>query len=217
MKVLLKGFVLLFVIAVLSLGGLVFVIRRSGDLGRAPTAAGRENRGIDAQGRTPEEENAIRKFLVAERRKGVSLRPAADGDGVESDSRRELEGLYADYHPFFVRGDLDGDGRLDFVQAFVETWRGGPWFDVAVFFGREDGVFAEPVLVERGVSLATGDLSIDRSVLVLTPDVTRDEARRWRYEPLDRKFVDADAIPASGPPASDEPEETPDEKPRLRV
>ncbi len=62
----------------------------------------------------------------------LSLRAALDGDATDTDERRDLDAVYGTYHPFFARGDLDGDARLDFVQAFLEKGRSGPWFHVAV-------------------------------------------------------------------------------------
>lgn len=144
-------------------------------------------------------------------------RVALDDDGNDTDSRREMENVYAGYHPYFVRGDLDGDGLLDFSQAFVTKRSGKLWFDVAVFFGAPGGGFTQPVWVERGISLADGDVSIERSLLVLTPDLSRDETRRWRWEPEERRFVDADATPAAAPSDEDVPDETPDERPRVRA
>jgi hypothetical protein len=128
-----------------------------------------------------------------------------------------MESVYAGYHPFFVRGDLDGDGLLDFVQAFLRVRNGGPWFDVAVFFGLPGGGFSEPVWVERGISLADGDVSVERSLVVVTPDLAREETRRWRWEPGERRFEDADATPSAEPDDPDAPDETPDERPRVRV
>ena len=171
-------------------------------------------RGLDASGRTPAESRAVAKAIAS---LPAGARAAQDVDALESDARTDLENLYADYHPYFVRGDLDGDGRLDFAQAFVQRRNGALWFDVAVFFGRQDGTFAEPVFVEKGVTLASGDLSIERCILVLVPDVSQDEFRRWRYEPQDHRFVDADAHSPTTESDEDAPDETPDERPRARV
>jgi hypothetical protein len=174
-------------------------------------------RGVDGAGRTPAEERALLLALATwEREKGSpALRVAEDGDAGDSDARSDLEDLYAEYHPYFVRGDLDGDGRVDFAQAFVETGRAGAWFHVAVFFGREGGGFGPPVWVERAVSLAGGDLSIDRSLLVVTPDLAADESRRWRFDRTTGTFVDADeAAPLK--PGSDDGVD-PDEAPRARI
>lgn len=144
-------------------------------------------------------------------------RVAADGDGTDTEPRRDMENVYAGYHPYFVRGDLDGDGLLDFAQAFATPHGGQVWFDVAVFFGLPGGGFSEPVWVEKGISLADGDLAIDRSLVVVTPDLSRDETRRWRWEPEERRFADADATPSAEPQDEDAPDETPDERPRVRA
>jgi len=140
-------------------------------------------------------------------REAVSLRPAEDSDAADSDARKDLENLYADYHPFFARGDLDGDGRLDFVQGFVERGKGTAWFHVAVFFGSPDGKFARPIWIEKAISLSAGDIAVERSLVVVTPDLGVDLARRWRFEPMSRRFVDADAAPAADTPAEDEGED----------
>ena len=120
------------------------------------------------------------------------LRPATDEDATDSESREELRVLYGDYRPYFVRGDFDSDGRLDFAQAFVRRDGPEPLFDVAVFFGAPEG-FAAPVWVERGLQLSGGDLTIDRSVLVVTEDVEQEVSRRWRWHPAERRFIDVDA------------------------
>lgn len=136
-------------------------------------------------GRTPREDEAV------EAAAGQGLRAATDGDAVESEGRTDLLWLYGDYRPYFVRGDLNVDGRLDFAQAFVRREGPEPLFDVAVFFGL-DGGFSAPVWVDRGVPLSTGDLSLDRSVLVVTEDVDQDLSRRWRWDPAANRFVDVD-------------------------
>jgi len=150
-------------------------------------------RAASGAARTSSEEEAV---LAAA---GRSLRPATDEDAAESEGRDELYALYGDYSPYFVRGDFDGDGRLDFAQAFVR--RDGPeaLFDVAVFFGATGNAFGPPVWVDRGLALSGGDLSADRSVLVVTDDIEEDVSRRWRWEPSSGRFVDVDAG-RGGPP-----------------
>jgi len=175
-------------------------------------------RGLDASGRTKAERLAVDEALEAFRKEGLLLRVAEDGDAAESDERRDLEEVYGVYHPFFVRGDLDGDGNLDFAQAFVEKGSGGPWFHVAVFFGTGDGAFRKPLWVERAISLAAGDVTIERSLLIVTPDLGLDPSRRWRWEAGEKRFVDADeAARRSDPADEDAPDEAPDQKPRARV
>jgi len=175
-------------------------------------------RGLDASGRTKAERLAVDEALEAFRKEGLLLRAAEDGDAAESDDRRDLEEVYGVYHPFFVRGDLDGDGKLDFAQAFVEKGNGGPWFHVAVFFGTGDGTFRKPLWVERAISLAAGDVTIERSLLIVTPDLGLDPSRRWRWEAGEKRFVDADEISRRRDPGDeDAPDETPDQKPRARV
>lgn len=165
---------------------------------------------VGPDGRTAREETALRRAAPA------GARLARDRDANDTESRRDLELLYADYRPYFVRGDLNGDGRLDLVQAYVTEHGGRGWFDVVVLFGSAGGGFEEPILVERAISLADGDLAVERSLLVVTPDLSRDESRRWRWEPGERRFVDADANPApeTAPDATDD---GPDEKPRTRA
>jgi hypothetical protein len=181
----------------------------------APPAA--DAHGLDASGRTRAEQLAVEEALVTFKKEGLILRAAGDGDAAESDEHRDLEEVYGSYHPFFVRGDLDGDGRLDFAQAFVEKGSSGAWFHVAVFFGNGDGTFQKPLWVERAISLAAGDLTIERSLLIVTPDLGLDPARRWRWEAGEKRFVDADAVSRHDPADEDAPDETPDQKPRARV
>jgi hypothetical protein len=142
-------------------------------------------------GRTPAEEAAVAALAAH------GLRPATDEDAEESEGRDDLRSLYGDYRPYFVRGDLDGDGRLDFAQAFVRRDGPEPLFDVAVFFGTPEG-FAPAIWVERGLPLSTGDLSIDRSVLVVTDDVEQDASRRFRWDAARGRFVDVDAGAGDG-------------------
>jgi hypothetical protein len=148
----------------------------------------------------------------------LALRPALDADSTDTDEHRDLDAVYGVYHPYFTRGDLDGDGRIDFVQAFVEKGRSGLWFHVAAFFGRPDGTFDKPVWVERAISLADGDVTVERSLVVITPDLSADPTRRWRWEPTERVFVDPDAEPRpASTPDDDTPDETPEQKPRARI
>ena len=182
----------------------------------AHAAGAPDTRALDAAGRTPAEEHAIALALesLAKQKEAPALRVAEDADAAATEARADLEDLYVEYHPYFLRGDLDGDGRLDFAQAFVETGRGAAWFHVAVFFGC-DGGFDPPVWVERAVSLAQGDLSMERTLLVVTPDLALDEARRWRFDRKTRTFVDADQ-PAPLNSGSDDGVD-PDEAPRVRI
>lgn len=177
-----------------------------------------EARGLDASGRTKAERLAVEQALEAFKKDGLLVRAAEVADAAESDEHRDLEEVYGGYHPFFVRGDLDGDGRLDFAQAFVEKGSGGPWFHVAVFFGAGEGTFQPPLLVERAISLGAGDLTIERSLLIITPDLGLDPTRRWRWDLAEKRFVDADDASRRNDPADDDvPDETPDQKPRARV
>ena len=120
------------------------------------------------------------------------MRPATDEDAADSEARDDLRGLYGDYRPYFVRGDFDADGRLDFAQAYLRREGPEPLFDVAVFFGAPEG-FSPPLWVQRGLLLSGGDLTIDRSVLIVTEDVERDVSRRLRWVPAERRFIDVDA------------------------
>lgn len=142
--------------------------------------------GGEASGRTPLEETAVSRALAP------GLRPAGDDDAVDSEAREELRALYGEYRPYFVRGDFNGDGHLDFAQAFVRRDGPEPLFDVAVFFGSAGGAFSEPTWVDRGLLLAGGDLSADRSVLVVTDDVEQEISRLFRWMPAERRFVEVD-------------------------
>jgi hypothetical protein len=209
--------VALAVVAVIAAGALVLTksVRRPA---RAAPAPPPDARGLDASGRTKAEQLAVEEALAAFKKEGLFLRAAEDSDATDSDEHSDLDDVYGTYHPFFVRGDLDGDGRLDFAQAFVEKGSGGPWFHVAVFFGTAGGGFEKPVWAERAISLAAGDLTVERSLLIVTPDLALDPARRWRWEAGEKRFVDADEVSSRKNPADDdEPEEPPDQKPRARV
>ena len=154
---------------------------------RFPGEPGSTPRPSTASGRTVGEEEAV-SGIVAE-----GLRPATDADAEDSEARQELRDLYGDYRPYFVRGDFDGDGRLDFAQAFVRRDGPEPLFDVAVFFGSGEAGFGRPLWVDRGLPLSGGDLSVDRSVLVVTEDVEQDASRRFRWDAAAGRFVDVDA------------------------
>jgi hypothetical protein len=181
--------------------------RRTSSEAPAATYTPAEKRAIDA---------AVDEAAAGEPK--LSLRAASDGDATDTDEHRDLDAVYGAYHPYFTRGDLNGDGRLDFVQAFVERGRSGLWFHVAVFFGKPDGSFEKPVWVEKAISLADGDVTLERSLVVVTPDLAADPSRRWRWETSEHAFVDPDAEPRpAGTTDDDAPEETPEQKPRARI
>ena len=139
---------------------------------------------------TPAEREAVDEFL----KRHPDLRLAVDGDRRESRDGDDVRRLYGVYHPFFVRGDLNDDGVLDFVVAFVrrDSSRDSPWFSVVVFTGRSGSgksSFAAGAFLERDVSLARGDLSIDRDAVLITPDLADEAVRRYRWDPLRRSYV----------------------------
>jgi len=138
---------------------------------------------------TPAEKSAVDEFL----RRHADLRLPADAD--RQDGRyTHVRRLYGVYHPYFVRGDLNDDGVLDFVVAFVrrDGSRDTPWFSVVVFTGREDSgaaAFSAGTFIEKDVSLARGDLSIDRDAVLITPDLEDEAVRRYRWDPLRRAYM----------------------------
>lgn len=100
--------------------------------------------------------------------------------------------LYGVYHPYFLRGDVNDDGILDFVLAFVrrDSDRDSPWFSIAVFTGTDRSAFSPGKFLERDVSLADGDLSVDRDSIMITPDLEEeDSTRRYRWDPIQRSHV----------------------------
>jgi hypothetical protein len=116
--------------------------------------------------------------------------PADRRDARDGQVRR----LYGIYHPYFVRGDLNDDGVLDFVLAFVRRDRSNdtPWFSVVVFTGRGDAAapaFSAGIFIEKDVSLARGDLSIDRDAVLITPDLGDEAVRRYRWDPVRRSYA----------------------------
>jgi len=148
------------------------------------------------------EKSAVEAFL----RLHPDLRVATDEDHRASEDDGVV-GLYGIYHPYFVRGDDNDDGLLDFVLAFVrrDSDRDTPWFSIVVFSGKPDGSYAPGVFLERDISLADGDLSVDRDAIVVTPDVAEDAARRYRWDPAKQRHVyvrdDGAEEPASPPPS----------------
>jgi hypothetical protein len=100
--------------------------------------------------------------------------------------------LYGVYHPYFLRGDVNDDGVLDFVLAFVrrDSDPDSPWFSIVVFNGSEKSGFAAGTFLERDVSLADGDLAVDRDSIVITPNLEdEDSTRRYRWDPFRHSYV----------------------------
>jgi hypothetical protein len=130
---------------------------------------------------------AVDAFLRAH----PDLRPATDADRRPAEDGEDVEDLYGVYHPYFVRGDANDDGILDFVLAFVrrDSDPDSPWFSIVLFLGKPDGRFAPGRFIERDVSLADGDCSIDRDSIVVTPDVAEDSMRRYRWDPVRQRHV----------------------------
>ena len=139
----------------------------------------------------PAEKKAVEAFLA----RHSDLRLAKDSDREEAhDGDGDLRKLYGVYHPYFVRGDLNDDGILDFVLAFVrrDSSRDTPWFSVVVFTGkneRGEPSFAAGSFLERDVSLARGDLSVDRDAVLITPDLSDESVRRYRWDPMRRSYI----------------------------
>jgi len=78
------------------------------------------------------------------------------------------------------------------VLAFVrrDSDRDSPWFSVVVFTGKDRSAFGAGTFIERDVSLADGDLSVDRDSIVITPDLDEEEStRRYRWDPVKRSYV----------------------------
>ncbi len=151
----------------------------------------------------PSEKAAVDEFLRAH----PDLRLAADGDHRAGDEGTGVSDLYGIYHPYLVRGDGNDDGLLDFVVGFVrrDSDKDSPWFSVVIFAGKPDGSFSPGTFLERDISLADGDLSLERDTIVVTPDVSDDVSRRYRWDPAKQRHVfvrdDASEEPASPPPS----------------
>jgi hypothetical protein len=165
----------------------------------APAPASASAAGYDFH---PAERAAVEGFL----RQNPDLRVATDGDRRPPDGGDDMTSLYGVYHPYFVRGDVNDDGILDFVLAFVrrDSDRDSPWFSVVVFSGRGDGGFTGGAFLERDISLADGDVSLDRDAIVVTPDTSDEATRRYRWDPVRRRHVfvrDQDEEPETPPSA----------------
>jgi len=129
----------------------------------------------------------VEEFLKTNR----DLRIASDSDRRDSDSD-EMRKLYGIYHPYFLRGDVNDDGVLDFVLAFVrrDSDPDSPWFSIVVFNGSEKSGFGPGTFLERDVSLADGDLAVDRDSIVITPNLEdEDSNRRYRWDPFRHSYV----------------------------
>jgi hypothetical protein len=170
----------------------------------APVDGAKPPAPVDAApyGLRPAEKTAVAAFL----REHTDLRAATDDDRRASVDSDDVASMYGIYHPYFVRGDANDDGLLDFVIAFVrrDSDDESPWFSVVVFAGDSRGGFGPGVILERDISLADGDLSMDRDTIVVTPDLSDEAARRYRWDPERGRHVfvhDAPEEPPS-PPAS---------------
>jgi hypothetical protein len=133
------------------------------------------------------ETSAVRAFLTSH----PGWRVASDSDARPSEDADDMAPLYGVYHPYFVRGDLDDDGRLDFVAAFVDRGKpaASPWFSVVAFLSDGRGGFRPPLVIESEISLERGDLSIDRDAVVVTPDLSEDDtSRRYRWNARQKRF-----------------------------
>lgn len=150
----------------------------------SPAPASAETSGYEFR---PAERTAVAACLRA----NPDLRPAEDDDRRRTEASEEVAELYGVYHPYFVRGDVNDDGLLDFVLAFVrrDSDRDAPWFSIAVFAGQAGGAFAPAIFLERDISLADGDLSLDRDAIVVTPDMDDEATRRYRWDPERRLHV----------------------------
>lgn len=170
------------------------------DLARVPSPSGKAPAtfAADAYGVRPVEKTAIEAFLKAH----TDLRLSTDADAKPPDVA--LTRLYGVYHPFFLRGDVNDDGLIDVVTAFVrrDSPASTPWFSVVVFVGRASGGFEPGVYLERDISLANGDLSIDRDSIIVTPDTSDDPNRRYRWDAARKQFalVGDEDEPAEAPP-----------------
>jgi hypothetical protein len=138
----------------------------------------------------PAERKAVEEFL----RRHTDLRLARDSDRLNAGEDGDVRRLYGVYHPYFVRGDLNDDGILDFVIAFVrrDSSRDTPWFSVVVFSGKSAAsgpAFSDGSFIERDVSLSRGDLSVDRDAVLITPDLSDEAVRRYRWDPMRRSYV----------------------------
>jgi hypothetical protein len=139
------------------------------------------------------ERQTVEDFL----RRHPNLRLPNDDDRRASASGdSDMRHLYGVYLPYFVRGDLNDDGILDFVIAFVrrDSSPSTPWFTVVVFTGKDGGPpsapsFGPEVFLERDITLAAGDIAIDRDAVVITPDLEDETSRRYRWDPARRSFV----------------------------
>ncbi|MGH9368346.1 MAG: hypothetical protein ACRD3M_11795 [Thermoanaerobaculia bacterium] len=156
-------------------------------------------------GLRPAEERAVEEFL----RRHPELRFPDDADRrVSPAGEGDIRNLYGVYHPYFVRGDLNDDGVLDFVMGFVrrDSSAATPWFTVVVFSGREAEpgsapTFGPEIFLERDITLSAGDISIDRDAIVITPDLEDEATRRYRWDPARGSYVFVrDGEPETGSP-----------------
>jgi hypothetical protein len=164
-----------------------------------PAPARAEAAGYDFR---PAEKAAVDEFL----RQNPGLRVATDGDRRPGEDVDDMAALYGVYHPYFVRGDANDDGILDFVLAFLrrDSDPDSPWFSVVVFSGRSDGRFSAAGFLERDISLAQGDISLDRDSIIVTPDTADEATRRYRWDSSRQRHVfvhDPPEDSASTPPA----------------
>ena len=113
-----------------------------------PASAGKRPRGPDRAPRRPaappspaataSRPRRARRSTTSSSAIPASASPTRTDHQPGNDGDAELKSLYGIYHAYFVRGDLNDDGVLDFVLGFVrrDLGRGTPWFSVVVFTGR---------------------------------------------------------------------------------
>lgn len=198
------------VLLALTAGGVLAACRKAVRPAPSASVAPRSSRsGIAAipsrYGLRPAERTAVESFL----RRHPALRLPTDRDRrVSPSGEGDVRHLYGIYHPYFVRGDLNDDGILDFVMAFVraDSPASTPWFTVVVFAGKEGGTGGSPsfgpeTFLERDITLSSGDISIDRDAVVITPDLDDETSRRYRWDPAQRSYVFVrDDEPETEPP-----------------
>jgi hypothetical protein len=110
---------------------------------------------------SPQHRGVLQRWLVRE--PDLSVATDKDCGQCETDiaNQRRLSG--ADYHPFYVVGDFNGDGRKDFAVALTEVeadeeGRANLKFAVAVFNAPFSRRKIEPAFFKDNLNLRDGGL-----------------------------------------------------------
>ena len=148
---------------------------------------------------------------------GTNERSLPDNFSFDA-SHAYIEGVWSSAYAAINRANavIDNVPRIDMDATLKARIIGEAKFLRALHYFNLVRMFGG-VPIRTTETTSSTDLAIERSILVVVPDVGQDESRRFRYESQEHRFVDADANTPTAGTDEDAPDETPDERPRARV